>query len=786
MMTTDILTKNATEADLEARLPGAFAKAFPWVPSDALKHQVRFSFHIGRANIEIDGAADAAQGRTDILVQAYGKPLAVFELKRPGLALTSDDEAQGLSYAKVMDPPYPLVVITNGDETRRLATHTGAVWNPETPTEEEFAKVVDAAGRVATGALKEAVTTLMGSTPAVWIQAVRAASMTHIDEMTGDWDEPSRPFVSGFLFPRKASRAAVKALQDGHRFLLVHGAPLIGKSSVLREIFMRTVQSADMAILLVDADEGRGVLQSIADLLTAALSWPVTTQEARHWLRLVSSAGGPALTLAVDGVGPSHNGVRRELEDLSSPTFGPQLRLIVTADDSVATKLVTDPKGRGSSAIGRRVDARLDVSLLDDEEFGKAAEALLAHRMGFQHGASSALELRVPWVIRAVGAQYVPGPGDPADRIAVLPAQLSLGLLAHTRGRFSDPELRRKFQGIARGVVSDAQDAAMPITLKLEAMATFVVRRQTLDQHLDRTDIDELMKNGYLKPAIHDSGAPVLFVRLPELLASEASPILAVELMAKAASDPFEAARWLVATTSRIPLGDIIAAHAFPDAVHGQQGVPLEVVRALSEMPPHWEPIRAGTKAAIYIEGSMVDVTFEEDGSFTAEVAGKTQRFPADPDEPAGLLGDHHPWMILSHLAGQRMVYGPADTRLDLELLGLVGSCAHVLRRADNFMQGSGVQTHVIPAYGEVVCHAAGIVEPITFSLFKMLSSEGPQQEEWIDRALASHSIGLLARIDIALREIEKLLRPVNAWARATRQDRIKPALEAALMCAVA
>ena len=252
----------------------------------------------------------------------------------------------------------------------------------------------------------------------------------------------------------------------------------------------------------------------------------------------------------------------------------------------------------------------------------------------------------MPWVLRVLGGHYAPGTEDPPDRAVVLPAQLSIDVIGHTRKRFSDPELRREFLGLARGVLHDAEDQDLPLALKLEAMATFVVRRETLERHLDRADIDGLMASGYLKPAIHDSGVPVLFVRLPELLASEASRVLAEELMARAESDAAEAARWLVAVTSRIPLGDIIAAHAFADAVQGQRGVPLDVVWALAEMPPRWTPIAAGTRAAMYLDGvGMVDMTFEEDGSFTAEVGGRTQKFPADPDESAGLLGDYHPWM---------------------------------------------------------------------------------------------------------------------------------------------
>jgi hypothetical protein len=786
-MTTKKLTKGPTEADLEAEIDAALRKAFPWLPGNALTHQVRFSFTIGRAMVEIDGTKTTAEGRTDILVYARGKPLAVVELKRHGLALTAEDEAQGLSYAKVLTPPFPLVVLTNGDDTHMIAAYSGELWKPSVPSEEKFGELVTAAARAATSDLKLAVSTLMGTNPTVWMQAVRAASLAHIAEMSGPWDDPRFPFVRDFLFPRKATVAAERMLQQGQLFLLIEGAPLAGKSSVIRELVLRTSKAADMAVLFVAADEGRGVVHSIADLLASALSWPITPDEARHWLRLVSHATGPALVLAVDGVGPDHEAIRRELEDLTAGTFGPQLRLVVTADDAVAKKLMEHPSGRQASALGRRVGVQIAFGLLDDDEFEQAANALWDRRMAFQHGAASAQELRVPWMLRALGGRYAPGTGDPPDRAVVLPALLSLDLIGHARERFVDEELRRQFSEVARAVLLDAEDAGLPLVLKLEAMATFVVRRATLRRHLDLADIESLLSRGLLKPAIHESHVPVLYVRLPEFLASEASLVLGDTLLERAHKDAEEAARWLVSVTSRIPLGDIIAAHAFIDASQGTRGVPFDVIRALSDRPPEWQPIRAGTRAVMHVPNiGMMEVTFGEDGSFTAEIDGKRQKIEGDPSEPPGLLGDYHPWLILSHLAGQRIVYGSEPKRLDLELLGLVGSCKHVLRRPDKFLEGNGVLTHQVSGYGEVVCHAAGIVEPITFSLFKMLSREGPDHEEWIERALATKSLALLARTDIALRETAKLLDPVKrSWAGRMLNERLGPALGELLKCTV-
>jgi hypothetical protein len=777
---TEILTKAPTEAELEAKIRAALCKALPWIPEGALTHQVRFSFAIGRARVEIDGVA-TAEGRIDVLVQLNGKPLAVFELKRPGVELSVDDEAQGLSYAKVMNPPYPLVVITNGDETRILASHTGQPWTPETGSEQDFEKLVQSAGIVATAAIKEAVSTLMGSSPAVWMQAVSAASRERIREMTGDWDEPLRPFVRNFLFPRRATLAIVHLLSQGQRFFLVYGAPLVGKSSVLRELCRRTRELATMAVLFVEADEGRGILQAIADLLSSALAWPVSVDEARNWLKKLSHAEGPALVLAVDGLGPAHDAARRELEDLSSTNFGPQLRLIVTADDGAVEKLKSHPNGRQESAIARRVDVELGIGLLDDAEFKKAAETLLVKRMGFQHGAASAAELRVPWVLRALGAQYAPDSADPPDRAALLPAQLSLDIIGHARARFTDPELSRQFLGLARGVLDDVQQPGVPLALKLEGMATFVVRRKTLERHLERQDIDELMARGYARPANHSSAGHVLYIRVPELLASEASRVLAEELIERSDGDPAESARWLSATTSYLPLGDIVAAHAFADMTLAGGHVPSGVVRELTEMPPTPAPIRPGMRAAALIGGRMVDLTFDEDGSVVVELDGQTHKIPVDTNDAGTMVGDHQPWMILSHLAGQRL---EAGGRLDLRLLGLVGSCPNILRRPDDLSMERGTWTHSIPGYGEVLCHRSGIIEPITFSLFKMLCREGPAQEEWIELALKSGSLGLLARIDVALRAVEGLIDPVADWAKTVRRDRISPALQAAVACA--
>jgi hypothetical protein len=50
-MTPPQLTKSLTEADLQAKIPVAIRKAFPWLPAGAIRHQTKFSFTFGHATI---------------------------------------------------------------------------------------------------------------------------------------------------------------------------------------------------------------------------------------------------------------------------------------------------------------------------------------------------------------------------------------------------------------------------------------------------------------------------------------------------------------------------------------------------------------------------------------------------------------------------------------------------------------------------------------------------------------------------------------------------------------
>jgi len=285
-------TSSQTEADLESKISETVVRAFPWLPPGSVQHQTKFSFTFGRTKVEVDGlTASRHEARADILLYQGARALAVLELKRPGQALTSADIAQGLSYARMLHPSPPIVVVTNGVTTELYESYSGARWSPAHPSGEAVEALFRAAGQLAAADLKEALNTLLGPNSEVWAKAIRSASRATIAEMTGDLADSQFPFAKGFLIPRSATDDALDAVLRSS-LVIVEGPPLIGKSNVLRSMVEKTEASDTIACFYLEAEPGSGgILQRLANVLADALGWDVSKGEVRQWLRKLSLAG---------------------------------------------------------------------------------------------------------------------------------------------------------------------------------------------------------------------------------------------------------------------------------------------------------------------------------------------------------------------------------------------------------------------------------------------------------------------------------------------------------------
>jgi hypothetical protein len=264
----------------------------------------------------------------------------------------------------------------------------------------------------------------------VWVAAVRAASDAAIADVTGSFDEVTRPFVEGFLIPRNATRQVIDALSSSKRIVIVEGPPLAGKSNVLRELTELTRDSKELVAFFIEADgAGAGVLQSIANVMADALGWNVTADDTRAWLRSMSRHAGPKLVLTIDGISATRDEVRRDIEELTGDGFGLNLRVVLAMDDAVTPRVVKSETGRKATRIGRRA-AGVSVDALADNEFRRAVGILLDRRIAIIHGGEHAPEYRVPWVIRALASDVTASPRYADERVmAGLPPLLGPQLL---------------------------------------------------------------------------------------------------------------------------------------------------------------------------------------------------------------------------------------------------------------------------------------------------------------------------------------------------------------------
>ena len=770
---------NPTEADLNSSLRGTLRHVFPWLSDADVRHETSFQFPLGRGQVRIDGTKYQASGRSDIVLYRGDIPLAVVELKRHDLALTADDASQGLSYARMLTPMPPLVIVTNGKDTRLYETHSGKAWRPKSRSEDTFQALVANAGKVASEDLRRAVEGLMGSDANVWMQMIRQLTVGALAELTGD--DPNLPFIPDFLVPRRAASEIHELLEAGRKYVLLESAPMMGKSSVLRELCLRDLANPSRATLFVEARSG-GLHQKIADALTDLLGWPVSEGEARQWLRRISRDPRHVVVVAIDGMDLEDAATHRDVIDLSSSTYGPNLRLVISGCDALFDNLTKTGAGRSKTRLGR-FGVRTALGPISDHEFSGLLEELARRSVMLMPGARMTPEYRTPWILAmAVRPALRMAREAPPNVSVLLPPMLGVKLIDEVERAIEDVELQVLFQGLAKAIFVDSEDRDRSERLQGESLDTFMVRRETLLRYLDHAGIDCLAERGYIRLARLRDSQHVFYVRFPELAASELAIVLAGVVEERSEIDEDGGTQTLANSAMYLPLGDVIAAQALLDLIGANGRLGFELVSALARRPPRPEPILSGRSMAInHPTVGFLGLTVLEDGRLRANSDHGELVIEADEDDHGVTYSDYSPWLILSHLAAIRMAIGSADAspRLDLQLLLEIGGAQTTLRKPAGDHDMRMLPVDEIPGIGTLLHDGAGFVEAITYSMFVHLVRDRADGEALVSAALASESIPLLNRLRLVLDYI-RLGSPapeLKRWAEGAFTARVDPAL---------
>jgi hypothetical protein len=771
------------EATFEARLAALLRSTIPWLAD--IRHQWQFSLQLGHTRFEVDGRRSLKlRGRADLVLIHNERPLAVLELKAPGVAISDDDRKQGLSYARLLESIAPLVIVSNGTDTEIYSTWTGDRVLGQTLDEDVLKKAMSSAAAIAASQSADAIATLLGPASAVACGLINTLTAAEIADMTGPLSDGRRPFAENLLFPRKMTAAIELGLQDGARGFILTGSPLIGKSNVLRELSLRYAARDDVAVLFVEGGSAHhGVFRVLANAFARELGWPATTEDVRSWLQRISHAGRMRLIIAIDDVDAAEMGP--ELDELASNAYGPNVQLVLTCASGQVDRLTRNRAGGDASRLGRMASVR-ELDELDDQEFGLAAARTLApKRIQFMRGAQHAREYRSPWVLRAIVAS-VAEQSEHADETlsAAIPSLPGLQLMKFAERQFDDRiDLRGKYASFACALLEDVEESYSSLLIAL--ISSFVCLRESLLRHISEAELQSGIERGEFKPVLLKGDVRAIVAQLPELAALSLARQIGARLAAKRSESPEVRAEQLVTVCSRVIFGDVIGAMALMEAAHATDGLPSGLIARLLEWAPEEEAVGPGAKFAWPLSiDQHAEIDVRADGGMVVKLPDGTRRRLQPDSEGLGVMyGRMTPWLILSYLAAVPLAAIDSEGNVvgwaDPDILVQLGSSPIVLQQPRGPFVVPGL-VHDIEGVGSIVCFKEGIVEPITLAIMQAMAHDMDRGDYLVDEAVEMGSIPLLARVHIALEAISEFREAERRkWARALINKKIKPALAA-------
>lgn len=111
----------STEEDIKLKVIMPFLNSLGFDENE-LEFEKSFSIRVGRHTSIVNDRIQTKRARLDILIKRDGNNLFVIEAKTDGRPLTEEDRDQAISYARLVDPMAPIVVVTNGKETKLYRT----------------------------------------------------------------------------------------------------------------------------------------------------------------------------------------------------------------------------------------------------------------------------------------------------------------------------------------------------------------------------------------------------------------------------------------------------------------------------------------------------------------------------------------------------------------------------------------------------------------------------------------------------------------------------------------
>jgi len=738
------------EATFEAHLGGVLSTLFPG-RGVQVTHQVQFTLRLGHHDISIDGPKGwVRKGRLDVLLSANTRHVAVLELKREDLDLTDEDRDQGLSYARLLTPMPPLVVLSNGATTKFFTTIDGAPWGPQDLNEEVFAKLVTGAASCAVQDRDQAIRSLLGSNPSIWADFLRAHTADTIEKRTGDLRELSSPFARGFSVERFVAVRILGRLRKSVPVIALVGPPLSGKSVVMKQCCEK-MTAGHLVPLYVDASSARhGPLRLLASIFLKHLFAATTLDQVRQWLStsLRTMPTDTRLVLLLDEVVPDLNDEwLGDLDELLALGEVSPLSIVLALDPNTWQALSMRPGRLTKTDLGRRAEV-IPLELLTDREFSSAMELLFElTRSQPYFGAQYNVEYREPRLLRVIAASVQRHRTADKETLLKFPStttinEVDLAWRAFVRGNH---ELVDDLRHLARAYFDDLATRSSNAELQLASYQAAAMRKDVAAKLLAPDTLERLLGRSFVSTRLGPNEEVLLLPRHLELFARAAALELGESVCAATSFE--EAYEALMQRSDMLPLGDIVGADALRVVAERKPELFSRIINEALKDPPQTKVFPAGTILEVSLFGRQVGAV--------------------ELPEPSTTTGNLHPWLVLAQVA-MLPLGGPAESPSpNAWIIANVGSHSGFLRRVgdERWRKMEGFHFHDVPGKGSVPCLNNGVVEPIGQAIVAAFHSQPEEMLSMTEHAIEEDRFHLAWRLNAAAREVTTATDPQVAEA---------------------
>lgn len=742
------------EATFEARVNKELMKIFPCLQQVEIEHQKTFTLKFGHHKIKVNSEENEKKyGRLDLLIKYKTNNFAVLELKRPGKVITNDDCDQGISYARLITPMPPLVIVSNGKDTYFYKTIDKSKLQIKTIDEDAIEELFKHAFLCAESSMDASIKFLLGKEKSLWKEIVNNYTNDAIDRLKGTITDFTMPITDEFNLKRDIVKQIFKLLKK-EKLIVLEGEPLSGKTNVLYQLYKNKDKNHIIPLYIDASITSQGILKRIANIFSNNLFYNINPDEVRQWMRIGLTSISDRLVIMIDGLSKDSNDrIKEDLEELIELSNNYNLSIVIAIDKFNLEKFEkTNGRITQNGILGRA--SKLYLSSLDENEF-KDAKKYVHNKFNttFFKGVDFNNEYRNPRILRII-----------ASKIEKSIRELNIDLNTNERIGYnlssvttdkmlnyiweiymSDPNIRMNFRYLVKAHIEDNHRNINDMNSRLICFGQGLINYEIAEDVAGSERIKALINYGYVQLVNGPNSITYVRIKLPELLSTAAANYIADEMAVMINNNDIENAyKFLVEKSEPFPYGDIVGAEAVYKLGERIGHIPSELFINLLGDYPYKEISKDKIKCIIRKSDTEVEKIEDEES-----------------------ICNIHPWLILSQLSCNNISNISTNEYSNISILGNVASYKDFLRRDDisSLYENSKEFYFYKVKEGRILSREAGVVEPITFGLINGFDLLGEEMLKLSEIAVKESDYFLAYRLHIAaehsLNHLDKNVRKI-------------------------